>query len=83
MNTNARELKGKIALITGGNSGTSQIGEKYGRIDILFINAGVLEITTNGIVKAPGVTVSLKPTGVNEFSCGLIADGPRGRSPLK
>ena len=50
MNTNARELKGKIALITGGNSGTSQIGEKYGRIDILFINAGVLEITTIGMV---------------------------------
>ena len=96
MNTNAQELKGKIALITGGNSGigyatakelkgqgaeviitgrrkeavdkaaadlgvtglvadqgqvkaieqlASQISEKYGKIDILFINAGVLEIT--------------------------------------
>jgi NAD(P)-dependent dehydrogenase (short-subunit alcohol dehydrogenase family) len=97
MNTNAQELKGKIALITGGNSGigyatakelkaqgaeviitgrrkeavdkaavdlgvtgliadqgqleaieqlASQISEKYGRIDILFINAGVLETTS-------------------------------------
>jgi NAD(P)-dependent dehydrogenase (short-subunit alcohol dehydrogenase family) len=96
MNTHIQELKGKIALITGGNSGigyatakelnaqgaeviitgrrkeavdkaaadlgvtglvadqgqlraieqlASQISEKYGKIDILFINAGVLEIT--------------------------------------
>jgi NAD(P)-dependent dehydrogenase (short-subunit alcohol dehydrogenase family) len=99
MNTNALELKGKKAVITGGNSGigyatakelnaqgaeviitgrrkeavdkaaadlgvtglvadqgqlkeieqlVSQISEKYGRIDILFINAGVLEIATIG-----------------------------------
>jgi NAD(P)-dependent dehydrogenase (short-subunit alcohol dehydrogenase family) len=48
------KLKNKVAVVTGGNAGIGLVGGLYGKVDVLFVNAGVFYPTPIGQITEEG-----------------------------